>query len=75
MPVRFELPVAQRSHVVAFVCTVLIAASLSPVARLEIQQEGLLPFALRLIHLAAFAGWFGTQLWVTFIAGTPMHDV
>lgn len=71
MPVRFELPFTQTSHVVALVCTLLIAVSLSFVARLELQKEGMLPLLVRLAHLAAFSSWLGTQLWVGFVAGEP----
>ena len=71
MPVRFELPFTQTSHVVALACTLLIAVSLSFVGRLELQKEGLVPLLVRLAHLAAFASWLGTQLWVGFVAGEP----
>ena len=67
MPARFELPIAQRSHFVAFVCTLLVAVF--SVARLEIQKDGYVPFGIRLVHLATFSSWLGTQLWVSFIAG------
>ena len=71
MPARFELPVAQRSHFVAFVCTLLVAVF--SVAGLKIQKDGYLSFGIRIVHLAAFSSWLGTQLWVSFIAGEIYH--
>ena len=71
MSVRYEYPFTQRSHVVAFVCALLVGVSLSPynVFTAGEERRAAVGFAVRLAHLVAFSGWFGTQLWVTFVAG------
>lgn len=66
--VRFEFPFTQTSHIVAFVCALGIGAVVSPFNVLE-AGEGSITVIVKLGHLAAFSGWFGTQLWVTFFAG------
>ena len=71
MAVKFDLPFTQTSHVVAFVCTLLVAVALSPVGRWGDGggKTDAATVLVRLAHLTAFAVWLGTQVWVTFIAG------
>lgn len=66
--VRFEFPFTQTSHVVAFICALGIGAVISPF-NVVLGHSSLTSSMMRLIHLASFSGWFGTQLWVTFFAG------
>ena len=69
MPVKFEFPFTQSSHVIAFICAVGVGITLSPINSVFNTGDGTLKIIIRLIHLASFSGWFGTQLWVTFFAG------
>lgn len=67
MPVKYELPVAQTSHLLALLCTVMVC--LSALWAEEGDKEGVWSLVVRLLHMGSFSGWFGTQLWVTFFAG------
>ena len=69
MAVKFELPFTQTSHVVAFVCALLLAVVLSPVGNVQLSKGEIVADLVRLIHLSSFATWLGVQVWVTFFAG------
>ena len=69
MAVKFELPFTQTSHVVAFVCALLLAVVLSPVGNIQLSKGEIVADLVRLIHLSSFATWLGVQVWVTFFAG------
>ncbi len=69
MPVKFEFPFAQGSHIIAFICAIAVGTTMSPLNNLFNTGEGTIAIAMRLVHLASFSGWFGAQLWVTFFAG------
>lgn len=73
MVVKFDLPFTQTSHVAAFICTLLVVVTLSPLGTWNVADnagsETILTRFVRLVHFAAFATWLGTQVWVTFIAG------
>lgn len=75
MPVKYELPVTQTSHLLALVCTLLVGLALSPLGGQWDGGEGVWSIVNRLLHLASFSGWFGTQLWVTFFAGKIDTDI
>ncbi len=66
MAVKFELPLTQNSHIVAFICTLLVAIAVSPFGfGFNLSGHAL----VRLLHLSTFATWLGVQVWVTFVAG------
>ena len=69
MAVKFELPITQKSTIVAFVLTLVLAVALSPLGKMEFGRDELFAGLLRLAHLFCFAAWLGVQIWVTFFAG------
>ena len=73
MAVKFELPFTQTSHVVAFVCALLLAVVLSPVGNVQLSKGEIVADLIRLTHLTAFATWLGVQVWVTFFAGIVIY--
>ena len=68
MPVKFDLPFSQVSHITSFICCLLVVA----VASYGTRTNGVFVRVNSLLHLACFSGWFGTQVWVTFVAGMCM---
>ena len=53
------------------VATALIAASSGALFMFE-DKIGNTP--VKLMHLGCFATWFGTQIWVTFVAGNFIYN-
>ena len=48
-------------------CTAIIAGTS---AILYICEENIGNTAMKFLHLGSISTWFGTQIWVTFVAGT-----
>ena len=69
MAVKFELPFTQYSHIVAFICMLLVAVFLSPVGNFDLDDVKLVTVLVRFAHLTTFSSWLGVQIWVSFFAG------
>ena len=71
MPVKYDLPFTQTSHLLALGSTVLVGVAMSPLGGWWGSEggQGAWPVIVKVVHLGSFSGWFGTQLWVTFFAG------
>lgn len=74
MAVKFELPFTQTSHLVAFLCALLLAVAVSPVGHFQLSKGEVAADLVRLAHLASFATWLGVEVWVTFIAGMSTEN-
>ena len=74
MAVKFDLPFTQTSHLVAFLCALLLAVAVSPVGHFQLSKGEVAADLVRLAHLASFATWLGVEVWVTFIAGMSTEN-
>ena len=66
MAVTFEYFFTQRATLLALIGMLVMGAFLVQVDFKSAEFTGTL---VRLVHLAAFSAWLGTQIWVTFFAG------
>ncbi|XP_011404217.1 PREDICTED: transmembrane protein 205-like [Amphimedon queenslandica] len=77
MPVKYDLPFTQTSHLIALgSTTLLVGVAIFPFGASwsgSGGNQGAWPVIVRVVHLGSFSGWFGTQLWVTFFAGLTMY--
>ncbi len=73
MPEKYDLPITQKSTMVAMVAAILVAASLT--YSVNPKEANVFGDVLKLVHLGAFSAWFGTQIWVSFVAGRKSPSI